>query len=78
MTESTTPTTTRAMSNPLTPTPRKASLFSIRKVNFGPFFMFGFGVGWDKSVPDAAFMLIIGKHILMIGPHYPISKTVEP
>ena len=78
MTESTTPTTTRAMSNPLTPTPRKASLFSICKANFGPFFMFGFGVGWDKSVPDAAFMLIIGKHMLMIGPHYPISKTVEP
>ena len=75
------------MSNPLTPTPRKASLFSIRKItslfsirkiNFKASFMFGFGVGWDKSVPDAVFTLIIGKHILMIGPHYPISKTVEP
>lgn len=55
----------------------ESRLFSIRKAEFGPFLMFGFGVGWDKSVPDATFMLIIGKHILMIGPHYPIKKTLN-
>ena len=65
------------MTDPLAPTPTKVSLFSIRKANFGPFSMFGFGVGWDRSVPDAAFMLIIGKHIFMIGPHYPINKATH-
>ncbi len=52
----------------------KPHFFSIRNGQFGAFLMLGFGVGWDKSDPSAALMLIIGKHILMIGPHYPINR----
>jgi hypothetical protein len=53
----------------------KARLFSIRKAAFGDFLMLGLGFGWDKSDPSAALMLIIGKYVLMVGPHYPIKST---
>lgn len=53
----------------------KAKLFSIRKAEFGDFLMLGLGIGWDKADPSAALMLIIGKHVLMIGPRYPIKST---
>lgn len=53
---------------------RKAKLFSIRKAQFGDFLMLGLGLGWDKSDPSAALMVIVGKYVLMIGPHYPISN----
>jgi hypothetical protein len=47
--------------------------FSIRKSNFGDFLMLGVGVGWDKDDPSAALMFIIGKFIIMVGPHYSIK-----
>jgi hypothetical protein len=52
----------------------KAKLFSIRKADFGHFLMLGLGLGWEKSDPSVALMLIIGKHVVMVGPHYPIKS----
>lgn len=55
----------------------KPRFFSVRKADFGDFLMLGLGMGWDKSDPSVALMLIVGKHVLMIGPHYPIKSTSE-
>lgn len=56
----------------------KPKLFSIRKAEFGDFLMLGLGLGWDKADPSAALMLIVGKHVLMIGPHCPIKSAIAP
>ena len=52
----------------------KSRLFSIRKANFGHFLMLGIGIGWDRSDPSTALMLIFGKTVVMLGPHYPIKS----
>ena len=56
--------------------PMKSRLFSIRRASFGSFLMLGLGIGWDHSDPSAALMLIFGKTVVMIGPHYPIKPDL--
>lgn len=57
----------------LTTKPEKTRWFSVRQGEFGSFVMLGVGLGWDRRDPSAALMLIIGKFIIMIGPHYPVK-----
>jgi hypothetical protein len=53
--------------------PEETGWFSVRKGGFGSFVMLGVGLGWDREDPSAALMLVIGKFIIMIGPHYPVK-----